>query len=149
MRRALALALIALLGACGGDNGPEDPAVAALRRQFDFLSKGQHGRIWDELHPAQQALLPRDAYAACADAATAGGFTIVELDVDEVYDEQIVIPGTSTSATAKAITIRMTLRSGTESGELTDTFHEIDVDGAWRWSMTSDRIDECLRSAGA
>lgn len=157
---AAAALILALAGCGGGDDSvatsttaeaptqstttakPADSpekGVAALKHQFDLISKGQWGRNWDELHPAQQAFIPRERYVEClADES----FELTDITVLETFEEPMSIDGTDLRVDSLAITVRITANGRTE----TDTFHEVFVDGRWAW-VSSDaemfRDGEC------
>ena len=153
MWRATTIAALAVfLMACGGgssdeaellpgnDQSPEssadipsEAATDAFERLIDYISKGQYGRAWDELHPAQQALVTRADYMLCR------GDAIDEVKVVEIleeYDEDVPIPGTDLVVASTAITAELRLKSGLFEETTTDTFHEIAVDGEWRWIVS-------------
>ena len=129
-----ALAFIA--GACGGSGtGPDSASPeAAFRRQVDFLAQGQTSRAYRELHPAQQEFIPEALYQQCA--SEAGGVKIASLKVKEVYDEKMTIPGTDVVVDAKAITAEIEIERGLLKNKATNTYHEILVDGSWRFTVS-------------
>jgi len=127
----MALVTVVLV-ACGGD-GEDDEGEApadAVVRLLEYVSDGQWGREWDELHPAHQAIVSRDAWVSCNSDLS------VELEgvtVEEVFDEPVSavdIP----QGPAKAVTVSYRV-NGRED---TDTFQVLDVDGAWRWVLQDD-----------
>lgn len=143
--------LVAALAACGGDDSapaaapsaarrapasagqPTEPAFDAVKRQLDELSKGQYGREWDELHPAQQALVPRDSYVKCATAdGPIGVDNVKEL---EHYADSVSIPGTALKVDSTAVTVSLTQHRGTQSADQKHTFHEVPLDGQWKWLL--------------
>ena len=123
------LACTLLLAACGGGDDSGGSAGDAVIQQMQQLSRGQMGRQWDDLHPAQQALIPRDHFVQC------GG---IEVNIDgtkviETYEEEVLIPGTDQRVQSTAVTVEMTFSSGEAKRTQTQTFHEILVDDEWRW----------------
>ena len=79
-RATMIAALAVFLVACGGSNGsestggirtdatpvtteavetPSEAASDAFERLIGYISKGQYGRAWDELHPAQHVIWTR------------------------------------------------------------------------------------------
>jgi hypothetical protein len=111
-------------------------AEAALRTQIQQLSDGQFGRMYDSLHPAQQALISRDKFVTCYEDQAPGG-DITDVKVKDRYTESIEIPGTQQHVQAVALTTSYKL--GTFSN--TETFHEVTVDGRWTWTFSD--IDSC------
>lgn len=133
-----------LVSACGDDGSPSsepvegEPAEDALERQVRFLTDGQTGRAYAEIHPAQQELFTADEYAACV-GESVGGLQVERFDVKETFIEEITIPATDLTVEATAITAELVTNLGID----TDTFHEVDVDGEWRFtvSLAQDIID--------
>jgi hypothetical protein len=146
-RALLVLALVLpLAAACGGDDSDDADSGAedALRQQFDYLSKGQYVRAYSRLHPAQQAVISEELYVQCA--GQLGTIEFSDIEIVEVFEEEVTIPGTSTRAASTAITARVTASQGSDSETITDTFHEFLVDGEWRFAVAdvSDYdADEC------
>lgn len=122
----LIAALGAALAACGGGSSDKSTETAgdAVKRQFAFISDGQFGREWDELHPADQAVVSRDHFERCGAGKSVN---IDSVTVKETYDDTITVAGADTAS--KAVTVE--LKSG--SAKDTRTFHEVMVDGKWRW----------------
>lgn len=140
----IGLALCGLmLAACGGDDAkpvaavvsgaPKETAFDALRRQLRYLGDGQAGRAWQEIHPAQQALIPQALYVQCVSAA--GSFDVSNIKIKESFGESMRIPGTTIDAQSTALTVSYTIKRGLLELEDTDTFHEIAVDGQWRFTV--------------
>jgi hypothetical protein len=144
--RALAVfvALIVAFAGCGGgdddkpssqaarDGAPAESAEDAFRRQLGYASKGQLVRMWDEMHPAQQAVVPRDLFVKCQGEAWSG-VDVRDVDVLETFREKVALPGSSLEVDATALTFRITAVVAGRTLSDTDTMHEVAVDGAWRW----------------
>lgn len=131
---ALAFAALAALSvgvACGGGNGNGgETASEAIVRHLRLLSDGDAGALWDELHPAQQAIVPRDLYIRCAEQQSIELSNIRALR--ERPEPSLSIDGTNLTVPATAVTVEFTF-AGTKQ---TETFHEVDVDGRWRWVLS-------------
>ncbi len=138
------LAVGLLVSACGDDDSPSSEPVEgesaedALERQIRFLTDGQTRRAYAEIHPAQQELFTADHYDACV-GESAGGIQVEEINIIETFTEEITIPATDLVVEATAITAELVTSRGTD----TDTFHEVDVDGEWKFtvSLAQDIID--------
>ncbi|MCA1707941.1 MAG: hypothetical protein LC808_33565, partial [Actinobacteria bacterium] len=121
--RCLFLALIVVLVACDGSSEKSTPSTespeTALRRQIGYLSDGQYGRAYTEIHPAQQALFSADQYEACA-SKTAGAIDVESVTVKETFDEEITIPGTSERVQSTALTAEVKVKGIDQSQ--TDTY---------------------------
>ena len=124
-------ALLAGAACGGGDDSPsQETASDAIVRQLQLLSDGDAGALWDELHPAQQAFVPRDLYIRCADEQSIELSDIKALR--ERAEPSLAIAGTNLTVPATAVTVEFTF-AGTKQ---TETFHEVDVDGRWRWVLS-------------
>lgn len=148
MRRWLTVGVLVLTVGCssgGSKDATEGPttttvdyrgAEVALRLEIQQLSDGQYGRLYETLHPAQQALISRDKFVTCYEKIDTTG-KITDVNVKEHYTEPDRIPGTDQDVASVALTI-----SYSSDGEPdTATFHEYLVDGSWRWSFGA--IDQC------
>ena len=137
-RALLSAAFVVLVGCGGGSNAAVPDALEtpqkAFERQIRFLAAGQSGRAYKELHPAHQAIVPEALYEKCI--SDAGSFDIGSVKINEVYDEETSIPGTDIRVASKAITATIEVKRGLLKSSDTDTFHEILVDGAWRFSLS-------------
>ncbi len=120
---------------------PDETAGDALKRQLQFLSDGQTSRVYDELHPEQQKLFTLDQYRCARDKKS--GVDIVGVEIIDEYPERIPIPGTSLQADSTAVTAKITVTLLGEEQSDTDTFHEIAVDGKWKFTVSdpSESID--------
>lgn len=117
-----------------GSSGPDTSKPdGALLHQFDLLKKGQYGRAYDEIVPTQQALFTREQYISCLTKQhpIVGGVTI-----KEIFTEHVAIPGTDQQLDSTAVTAEI---EGL-FGKNTQTFHEFNINGQWRFSVTD--VDE-------
>jgi hypothetical protein len=133
------IAVSAAISGCGGGGSAggtnTDTAEAAFPRQWDEVNKGQWGPEWDELHPAQQALVSRNHFIDCRDKLNKP--TIDNVKILQTYQEDIAIPGTSLTVPSTAITAEIKYTRGLLSNTSTDTSHEFNVDGVWRWTLSN------------
>lgn len=154
-RVAAIVVLLVVTAACGGNGGESDgsstggatsapsttvspqerrrAAEDAMKRQFDQVDRGQWGRQWEELHPAQQAFVPKDAFVQCSQK---GGLSIESLSILETFEERVAIPGTTVQADSVAITAQVKARIGQLKDDFKQTFHEFEVNGQWRWTIS-------------
>lgn len=102
-------------------------AEAEMLRQLDWFYKGQYARVYTRLHPAQQALVSRERYIECNNAARQD----VKMKVIESYRDYVQILGTTKTANATEVTVRFTFHDG---ASVTHTFPLVDIGGGdWRW----------------
>jgi hypothetical protein len=113
------------------DGALESPE-SALRRRVALLDAGDYGAAWDELHPAQQAIVERERYIACL----APMDFALSVDIIETQDAVIEAPEIA-QVPAKSIIVRLT----SQSQVLDRQFFEVLVDGRWRWVMEQPQID--------
>ena len=123
---AAAEAAVALLAAGCGGGSKSQSASAFVRQVTQEFSRGQAGRLWDELHPADQAVVTRSRYIACQSNE---GFGLRKFRVLETYSENIEVGGKSTESTAVSVQVT------SDDGITTATLHAVPVAGAWRWVL--------------
>ena len=104
-RRAATIVGVALvasfLTACGSGGGSSSAGSTAgmqsatgfVRQITTEFARGQAGRLWDTLHPADQAIVTRDRYTACQ---TNSGFDLKSFKVLETYADPVTVAGKST-----------------------------------------------------
>ena len=126
--RPLALAgaalVVALAAGCGGSS--TQSASDFVRRITTEFSRGQSGRLWDELHPADQAVVTRTRFIACERNE---GFGLRKFKVLETYPETVEVAGKKMSSTAVSVQVT------SDDGITTATLHAVPVDGTWRWTL--------------
>lgn len=130
-----AAAVMALLSAagCGGGgggagSGGKESAPAFVQRITTEFSRGQAGRLWDELVPADQAIVSRARYAACQGNE---GFTLKSVKVLDSYSEPVDVDGSSERSDA------VTLQVTSDTGVTTATIHAVPSGGGWHWILSS------------
>lgn len=131
----IATALIAAVAAgCGsssnnatsGSSAAKETASSFLQQITTQFSRGQSGRLWDTLHPRDQAIVSRDRYTACQSNE---GFEMKSFKVLETYSDPVDIGGTTTPATA------ISVRVVSDDGVTTATMHAVRVGATWRWIL--------------
>jgi len=134
----VSIVVLALTGACGGGSSDDGSPGNAVRRQFGYIDKGQWGREWDELHPQHQAIVSRSDFVNC----NADNNLDIDVEIVDTYEETIDVPELGVTDTT-AVTVDITGNIGFFGlpDESTDTFHEINVDGEWRWVLSQDNLD--------
>ena len=133
MSRIAAFAVLAVLAAgCGSGGGggttssSPKSAAAFVEHVTTEFSRGQTGPLWDELHPAEQALVSRARFIGCEQNE---GFGLRKIKVLETYQEKFDIGGKPTPSTA------VTLQVTSDDGITTATLHAIRVGDTWRWML--------------
>ena len=128
MKRVLVLlAFSAVLTAgCGSSTGQPGSADAFMRRITTEFSRGQAGRLWDSLVPAEQRAVTRARYLACQ---RNGGFRLRSFKILESYREAVDIEGRQTPSTA--VTVQVT----SDDGVTTATMHAVKVGDSWHWML--------------
>ena len=127
-----AVLVIAVVAAgCGGSSGAgggNKSAATFIGQVTTQFSRGQSGRLWETLHPADQAVVSRARYVECQ---TNEGFDLQKLKVLETYRETIDIAGKATPSTA------VSLRTTASDGTTTATMHAVLLNGNWRWILSA------------
>ena len=123
--------VVAVLSGCGsgstGGGGGKQTAASFIGEVTTQFSRGQSGRLWDTLHPADQAIVSRARYTACQSNV---GFDLKKLQILEAYADSVTIGGKTTPATAVSV------RATSDDGVTTATMHAVSVAGAWRWVLS-------------
>ena len=132
---ALSLAGVSLLAACGGTtNAAQQKTKAAgtfVRQVTLEFSRGQSGRLWDQLLASDQTVVSRSRFVECQ-ANT--GWNLKSLKILDNYDDHVAVGAKTISATA------VTVRATSDDGITTATMHAVPVGEGWRWILQpSDR----------
>ncbi len=124
---ALRRCVAALAAGCGGGVAQRRQSASDFVRQVTTeFSRGQSGRLWDELHPADQAVVTRARFIACEQNE---GFGLRKFKVLETYAETVDVAGKPTPSTAVSVQVT------SDDGITTATMHAVPVDGTWRWIL--------------
>jgi hypothetical protein len=130
----LAVAVVVLAtAACGGSGGTAgsggtESAKAFVQRITTEFSRGQTGRLWNELAPADQAIVSRARYTACQGNE---GFVLKQVKVLDSYSEAVDVDGASEHSDA------VTLQVTSDTGVTTATIHAVPIGGRWHWILSS------------
>ena len=122
----LVLCSAAFAAGCGSSSGKSESAGTFMHRITTEFSRGQAGRLYDSLVPAEQRVVTRAKYLACQGN---GGFRMRSFKVLESYDERVEVEGAEEGSTA--VTVQVT----SDDGVTTATMHAIKVGGSWRWML--------------
>jgi len=122
---------VAAAGCGGGSSGGPESASDFVRRVTTQFSRGQSGRLWDELQPAHQKVVTRARFVECQ---ANEGWDLKKVDVLETYDDPVHVAAKPVPSTA--VSVRVT----SDDGVTTATMHAVSVGGKWRWVLqASDR----------
>ena len=129
----LVVATALLGGGCFGGSGGGSQAAAGspadfVRRVTTEFSRGQSGRLWDELLPADQRVVTRAFFVNCQ---ANEGWNLKSIKVLETYDDPVAIG--AKNVPSKAVTVRV----NSDDGITTATMHAVSVNGTWRWVLQS------------
>jgi hypothetical protein len=124
-------------GSGGGGAGGKESAPVFVQRITTEFARGQSGRLWDQLAPADQAIVSRARYTACQGNE---GFTLKSVKVLDSYSEAVEIDGASERSDA------VTLQVTSDSGVTTATIHALPTGGGWHWILSA--ADRAAFSAG-
>ena len=125
------LLIVTLITACGGTGssrtGGKGSASAFIQRITTEFSRGQSQRLWNELYPADQAIVSRSRYLDCQGNE---GFRLTGMKVLETFPESVDIAGAPEKA--EAVTVQVT----SDNGVTTATVHAVKSGGTWRWILS-------------
>ena len=126
---AAAVGVIAASAGCNGSSsaGGKESASGFVQRITTEFSRGQAGRLWDELAPADQALVSRARYTNCEGNQ---GFVLKNIKVLDTYSEPVEVDGTSEPSDA------VSLQVTSDTGVTTATLHAVPIKGSWRWILS-------------
>ncbi|MGZ4411059.1 MAG: hypothetical protein ACXVY8_02900 [Gaiellaceae bacterium] len=128
----IAGALAAVSGCGAGSSAKQgESADAFVKRITVEFSLGQAGRLWGELLPAQQAVVPRARFVQCQ---TNQGWVLKRLKVLDTYEEPVEASGKEEPATA------VSLQVTSDTGETNATIHAISVKGTWHWILKASEL---------
>jgi hypothetical protein len=135
--RALAMAALvvaASTGCFGGGGGGTTGGAQSAQSASDFIrqvttqfSRGQSGRLWDNLYPADQAIVSRARYTACQSNS---GFDLRKFKILETYADPVDIEGKAKPATAVSVQVT------SDDGVTTATMHAVKLKGRWSWILS-------------
>jgi hypothetical protein len=125
----------------------EESVEEFVLRVNDYLNKGQWGRAYEELHPAQRDFMSSGELANCMDDYSGASAPDAETKVTEVYDEPWQIPGTKVTEDSKAVTVKIFLTYSEEGEEIeselgTFTQHAFMMEDGWVWIVSQDVVDD-------
>ena len=122
-----------LASACGSSGGSGTTGATGSTSAAEFIrsvttqfSRGQSGRLWDTLVPADKAVVSRARYTACESNE---GFGLQKFKVLETYADTIDVAGKATASTAVSVQVT------SDDGLTTATMHAVSIGGEWRWIL--------------
>ncbi len=107
---------------------PAEGSGNAARRQISELFSGESGATWDELDPAEQAIVPRNKFVQCAGRSVPGALQTVTLESE--YDTTVGVAAVP-EQTGRSVTLDVRTTAGT----VRQTVVEVAVAGHWRWVL--------------
>ncbi len=114
------------LAGCGSSGGESAPAFA--KRITTEFSRGQAGRLWTSLLPAQQAIVTKSRFLTCQGNQ---GFGLRTIKVLDSYGESVNVEGRNDESTA------VTLQVTSDDGRTTATMHTIRTGTGWHWILSA------------
>jgi hypothetical protein len=114
-------------GSGGGAGSGTQSATGFIEQVTTEFSRGQSGRLWDQLYPADQALVSRARYVQCEGNE---GFGLKSVKVLDSFPEPVDVNGVSEHS--EAVTVQVT----SDDGKTTATVHAISSGGGWRWILS-------------
>jgi hypothetical protein len=112
-----------------------EAALNAVREQIKVLERADWAGAWGALHPAQQALVAQAPFATCAARRWGPALDVLEVHLVRVGKGTFDIPGTTEKATGYRIEFRIVGVDPSGPFDAATTYVELDVAGAWRWTL--------------
>lgn len=150
MKRVALLALAAVLAAgCGSSAKPSEDPGAAAQRVLDLIVHNRYTEAWDELHPTDKAVAPREEYVGCESRSPVPA-TPNSVKVVKVHDESVGL-GDGKFVESTGVDLKLGFRGGFH---LVHTVHLVASHGKWTWILPSWRYrdykaDRCPTDAGS
>jgi hypothetical protein len=130
----LAISALSLAGCGGSSAGSDDPGEFA-KQQYEQMSKGERGKVYDSLLPEQRSQEVLDAYWGCTED-TVGSLDFDRIEVVDVHDEPITVRGVSHPG--KAVTLK--IRLGPNQASVTR--YVIKEDGHWYAAVSDHKLEQ-------
>jgi hypothetical protein len=146
----IATATVAL-GSNGGASAARNSGAAAfMKTVVRQIVSNDYEHAWLSLHPAQQQLVPQEAYVRCELKSPIAG-RLVWIKIIRVANARFAVGGLAGRVAGKAVTLRIKLvDDGTgASVVVAHTAHAVTVAGRWRWILPAERIGLYSSSACA
>ena len=115
-------------GSSSGTPTGKESAADFIKRVTTEFSRGQAGRLWDELYSADQAIVSRARYMQCQGNQ---GFRLNGIKVLESYPEAVDISGAPERSEA------VTVQVSSDNGITTATVHAVKVGASWHWILSA------------
>ncbi len=144
MRRLIltGTACVALAGVFAGSAPAAKPTAATfIKAVVRKLVSNDYEHAWLTLHPAQQQLVPKDAYVRCELQSPVAG-RLVWIKTVRVTNARFAIGGLPGRVSGKAVTLRIKLFDDVTGASvvIAHTAHAVWVAGHWRWILPAQRI---------
>jgi uncharacterized protein YchJ len=119
---------------------PSETVEEFYKRLLGYTFKGQWGRVWDALHPAQQRYVSRDKFTDCAVESVSDTGELVSVETVAVSDDYLDMKSIPQKS-SKAVTYKVTVKSGGQQQTFTETSHAVLVGDHWTWITTDSELD--------
>jgi hypothetical protein len=132
--------LVCLAGCRGGSSSTADrEARQATTNLLNQVQQAQYGSVWESMHPAQQAIVPREQLVACGErfGPAFEGFEIGDVSAEDVTPEEVG------AIKAQVVSVNFDLTDEFDNGLATPIdrrFRFVKVDDTWRWLLGSGEL---------
>lgn len=113
---------------------PSETADVFYKRLLGYAFKGQWGREWDALHPGEHRYVTREKFTDCNNESSSDSPELVSIETVEVYDDPLDVKGIPQKS-SKAVTYKITVKSGKDQQTSTYTSHAVLVGEHWTWIL--------------
>lgn len=137
MRWLMAIALSGCLVACLRAEEPSAEETAVRAAVVQILTQVQDSRFaeaWDSMHPAYQAVIPREQLVDCGERypPVFVSFDILEVENEDYLADEIGMVDAWVAAVRFEANDAFKIDSGT-SGMIDRSFNYVETDDGWRW----------------
>ena len=136
---AAVLGVVGLVHALNAQDGPSGDPAAFMTTIVGYIVADDYASAWNSLYPAHKLVALRNEYVDC-ELQRPLNSKLGSIDVLEVRDRKLHVPGDEGSVDAKAVTLRVDLMNSIGAKEtFRHTFNVVPVGTHWTWVLTPSR----------
>jgi hypothetical protein len=123
------------------DRSPRGGPGRFMARLVVQKALGRYDAAWKRLHPLHKQVATRAEYVDCERLTPFPGL-LKSVKVTRVFDDPVLIAGTTVPVPSKGVTVRAAIWTPiTSTVVVTHTFHSVRANGGWTWILTPERFE--------